>query len=374
MREVIATGNVLIAKAAIDCGCKFFGGYPITPSSEIAHELSHMLPANDGTFIQMEDEISGVSVAIGAAMSGVKSMTASSGPGISLKAEQIGLAFIAEIPLVIVNVMRGGPSTGLPTRVAQGDLFQAKAPTHGDFASIAIAPASLEEAYTETIRAFNLSEKFMTPVFLLMDETVGHMNGKALLPELNEIEIINRKKFTGDKKDYKPYAAGANEAAILNPFFEGYRYHITGLHHGDIGFPTEDGELVKKNIERLMGKIKNRKDEICTWEEFMLDDAEFLIIAYGSVARSAKEAILRLREQGLKVGLFRPITLYPVAEEKIAEVTSRFKKIMVSELNMGQYLEEIQRVSKRDDFISLHRANGRPITPSEIMAKVKENI
>ncbi|HDZ4937060.1 2-oxoglutarate synthase subunit alpha [Campylobacter jejuni] len=374
MREVIATGNVLIAKAAIDCGCKFFGGYPITPSSEIAHELSHMLPANDGTFIQMEDEISGVSVAIGAAMSGVKSMTASSGPGISLKAEQIGLAFIAEIPLVIVNVMRGGPSTGLPTRVAQGDLFQAKAPTHGDFASIAIAPASLEEAYTETIRAFNLSEKFMTPVFLLMDETVGHMNGKALLPELNEIEIINRKKFTGDKKDYKPYAAGANEAATLNPFFEGYRYHITGLHHGDIGFPTEDGELVKKNIERLIGKIKNRKDEICTWEEFMLDDAEFLIIAYGSVARSVKEAILRLREQGLKIGLFRPITLYPVAEEKIAEVTSRFKKIMVSELNMGQYLEEIQRVSKRDDFISLHRANGRPITPSEIMVKVKENI
>lgn len=374
MREVISTGNVLIAQAAIDCGCKFFGGYPITPSSEIAHELSHMLPANDGTFIQMEDEISGVSVSIGAAMSGVKSMTASSGPGISLKAEQIGLAFIAEIPLVIVNVMRGGPSTGLPTRVAQGDLFQAKAPTHGDFASIAIAPASLEESYTETIRAFNLAEKFMTPVFLLMDETVGHMNGKAFLPELKDIEIINRAKFSGDKKDYKPYAAGTNEPAVLNPFFEGYRYHITGLHHGDIGFPTEDGTLVKKNIERLIGKIKNRKDEICTWEEFMLDDAEFLIIAYGSVARSAKEAILRLREQGVKVGLFRPITLYPVAEEKIAEIVSRFKKVMVSELNMGQYLEEIQRVSSRTDFISLHRANGRPITPSEIMAKVKENL
>ncbi|EEA8765802.1 2-oxoglutarate synthase subunit alpha [Campylobacter jejuni] len=374
MREVIATGNVLIAKAAIDCGCKFFGGYPITPSSEIAHELSHMLPANDGTFIQMEDEISGISVAIGAAMSGVKSMTASSGPGISLKAEQIGLAFIAEIPLVIVNVMRGGPSTGLPTRVAQGDLFQAKAPTHGDFASIAIAPASLEEAYTETIRAFNLAEKYMTPVFLLMDETVGHMNGKAVLPDLKDIKVYNRKKFEGDKKDYKPYAAGENEPATLNPFFTGYRYHVTGLHHGDIGFPTEDGVIVKKNMERLVGKIKNNQEDICTYEEYMLDDAEFLIIAYGSVSRSAKEAIQRLREQGIKVGLFRPITLYPVAEKKIAEVVSKFKKVMVSELNMGQYLEEIERVTSRRDFISLHRANGRPITPSEIIAKVKENI
>lgn len=374
MREIISTGNNLVAKAAIDCGCKFFGGYPITPSSEIAHELSHMLPKNDGAFIQMEDEISGISVALGASMSGVKSMTASSGPGISLKAEQIGLGFIAEIPLVIVNVMRGGPSTGLPTRVAQGDLFQAKAPTHGDYASVALAPASLEEVYTETIRAFNLAEKYMTPVFLLLDETVGHMNGKALLPELNELEIINRKKFEGDKKDYKPYAAGENEAAVLNPFFQGYRYHITGLHHGDIGFPTEDGVIVDKNIKRLIGKIKNNVDDICKWEEFMLDDAQFLIIAYGSVARSAKEAILRLREEGFKVGLFRPITLYPVAEKKIAQVVSKFNKVMVSELNMGQYLEEIQRVSKRDDFISLHRANGRPITPSEIIAKVKENI
>ena len=374
MRELVATGNALVAKAAIECGCRFFGGYPITPSSEIAHELSKLLPANDGTFIQMEDEISGISVTIGAAMSGVKAMTASSGPGISLKAEQIGYAFIAEIPLVIANVMRGGPSTGLPTRVAQGDLWQAKAPTHGDYASIALAPASLEESYNEPIRAFNLAEQLMTPVFLLLDETVGHMNGKAKIPDLNELKIINRAKFSGDKKDYKPYAAAENEAAVLNPFFEGYRYHITGLHHGDIGFPTEDGDIVKRNIERLFGKIKSRVDEICTYEEFMLDDADFLIIAYGSVSRSVKDAILRLREQGVKVGLFRPITLYPVAEKKIAQVVNNFKKVMVCELNMGQYLEEIQRVSKRDDLIAFVRANGRPLTPSEIIAKVKENI
>ncbi|TKX29367.1 2-oxoacid:acceptor oxidoreductase subunit alpha [Campylobacter sp. MIT 12-5580] len=374
MRELISTGNVLVAKAAIECGCRFFGGYPITPSSEIAHELSKLLPLNDGTFIQMEDEISGISVSIGASMSGTKAMTASSGPGISLKSEQIGYAFIAEIPLVIANVMRGGPSTGLPTRVAQGDLWQAKAPTHGDFASIALAPASLEESYTETIRAFNLAEKLMTPVFLLLDETVGHMNGKAKLPELNELEIINRAKFSGDKKEYKPYAAPMNEPATLNPFFEGYRYHITGLHHGDIGFPTEDGDIVKYNIERLFGKIHSRKDEICKFEEYNLEKAELLIIAYGSTSRSVKEAIARLKDQGIEVGLFRPITLYPVHEKKIAEVVNKFKKVMVCELNMGQYLEEVQRASKRDDLIPCLRANGRPLTPSEIMVKIKENL
>lgn len=374
MRELVATGNTLVAKAAIECGCRFFGGYPITPSSEIAHELSRLLPLNDGTFIQMEDEISGISVSIGAAMSGAKAMTASSGPGISLKSEQIGFAFIAEIPLVIVNVMRGGPSTGLPTRVAQGDLWQAKAPTHGDFASIALAPASLEEAYSETIRAFNLAESLMTPVFLLLDETVGHMNGKAKLPELSELQIQNRAKFSGEKKDYKPYAAPANEPAVLNPFFEGYRYHITGLHHGDIGFPTEDGDIVERNIKRLFGKIKSRVDEICLFEEYMLDDAEFLIIAYGSVSRAVKEAITRLREQGIKAGLFRPITLYPVNEKKIASVVNKFKKVLVCELNMGQYLEEIERACKRDDLVALLRANGRPLTPSEIIGKVKESL
>ena len=374
MRELIATGNSLVAKAAIECGCRFFGGYPITPSSEIAHELSKLLPANDGTFIQMEDEISGISVSIGAAMSGVKAMTASSGPGISLKSEQIGYAFIAEIPLVIANVMRGGPSRGLPTRVAQGDLFQAKSPTHGDFASIALAPASLEESYTETVRAFNLAEELMTPVFLLLDETIGHMNGKANIPDINELKIINRAKFSGDKKDYKPYACAENEPAVLNPFFTGYRYHITGLHHGDIGFPTEDGDIGKRNIERLFGKIRSRVGEICKYEEYMLDDADMLIVAYESVSRAAKDAILRLREQGIKVGLFRPIKLYPLNDKKIEEVVNKFKKVLVCELNMGQDLEEIQRVCKRDDLLTLLRANGRPLTPSEIMAKVKENI
>lgn len=373
-REVISSGNELAAHAAIDCGCKFFGGYPITPSSEVAHEMSVELPKVGGKFIQMEDEIAGICVAMGASMSGVKSMTATSGPGISLKAENIGLAFIAEVPLVIVNVMRGGPSTGLPTRVSQADIAQAKAPTHGDYASISLCPGSLEEAYTETVRAFNIAEKYMTPVFVLLDETLGHMHGKAILPDLEEVQksVVKRAEFTGDPQDYKPYGAKMNEAAVLNPFFKGYKYHVTGLHHGPTGFPTEDAEMCEFNIERLMGKVKNNADDLVRYEEYMLDDAEVCIIAYGSISRGAKEAVQKLRADGIKAGLFRPITLWPSPAKKLQEIGQKFSKIFVTELNMGQYLEEIQRVMKRDDFGTLHKANGRPIAPLEMVAKIKE--
>lgn len=371
-REVISSGNSLAAKAAFECGCNFFGGYPITPSSEVAHDLSVLLPQKGGKFIQMEDEIGGIAVALGAAMTGAKAMTATSGPGISLKSEQIGLGFIAEIPLVIVNVMRGGPSTGLPTRVSQADIGQAKYPTHGDYASITLCPGSLEESYTETIRAFNLAEKYMTPVFLLLDETLGHMHGKAYLPELDELEIVDRKVFEGDPKDYLPYDAGPTEAATLNPFFKGYKYHITGLHHGPTGFPTENGKACQYNIERLMNKINAHEDDIVEYEEYKLDDAEVCIIAYGSISRGAKEAVYKLRQDGIKAGLFRPITLWPSPAKKLQEIGKRFDKIFVTELNMGQYLEEIQRVMKRDDFATLHKANGRPIAPLEMVAKVKE--
>lgn len=371
MREIITTGNALLALAAIDCGCNFFGGYPITPSSEVAHEMSVLLPKNGGVFIQMEDEISGISVALGASMSGAKAMTASSGPGISLKSEQIGLGFIAEIPLVIVNVMRGGPSTGLPTRVSQGDILQSKTPTHGDYQSIAICPGSLNEIYTQTINAFNLAQKFMTPVFLLLDETIGHMQAKATIPDINDIKIIKRQEYTGEPKNYKPYKADFDKPAVLNPFFGGYKYHITGLHHGDIGFPTEDGDIVQYNINRLFNKINMHKDEIIEYEEFMLDDAEICIICYGSVSLSAKEAILKLRENGVKVGMFRPITIWPSPSEKICEICSKIDKILVVELNMGQYCQEVERVAKRNVF-KLLKANGRPLSPSEIISKIGE--
>lgn len=373
MREEIASGNELVALAAIEVGCQFFGGYPITPSSEVAHEMSVHLPRVGGTFIQMEDEIGGISVALGAAMSGKKAMTATSGPGISLKAEQIGLGFMAEIPLVIVNVMRGGPSTGLPTRVAQGDILQAANPTHGDFQSIALCPGSLEEAYSETVRAFNLAEEFMTPVFLLLDETLGHMYGKAMIPEKDETQSIikNRRVFEGQPSEYQPYAREEGESAILNPFFKGYRYHITGLHHGPLGFPTEDAVLSQKLIDRLFGKILKHQDKIQHYEEYRCDDADRILIAYGSASRSAKEAVDKLRDDGIKVGLFRPITLWPSPSEKLQEIGSKYSKILVAELNKGQYLKEIERVMRRE-VCFLGKANGRPLSPGEIIQGIKE--
>jgi 2-oxoglutarate ferredoxin oxidoreductase subunit alpha len=379
-REVIKSGNELAALAARDAGCKFFGGYPITPSSEVMHEMSDLMPEVGGKFIQMEDEIGGICAALGASMSGVKSMTATSGPGISLKAEQIGLGFIAEVPLVIVNVMRGGPSTGLPTRVSQADIGQAKYPTHGDYASITLVAGSLEECYTQTIRGFNLAEKYMTPVFVLLDETIGHMHGKAVLPDLEEVKasLVERTTFNGKPEEYKPYDAPMNKPAILNPFFKGYKYHITGLHHGPTGFPTEDAQQCEFNIERLVGKINNVAkeneglDNEADYEEFMLDDAEVCMIAYGSISRGAKEAVRKLREEGFKVGLFRPIMLWPSPEAKIKEIGEKFDKIFVTELNMGQYIEEIERITGRKDFGKLHKANGRPIAPLEMVAKVKE--
>lgn len=373
MREIISGGNELVAMAAIDAGCKFYGGYPITPSSDIMHELSVMLPKVGGTFIQMEDEISGISVALGASMSGAKSMTGSSGPGISLKAEQIGYGFMAEIPLVVANVMRSGPSTGMPTRVAQGDINFMKNPTHGDFKAVALAPGTLAEAYTETLRAFNLAEMLMTPVFLLMDETIGHMYGKAILPDLEEVKksVINRQEFSGDPKDYQPYGVGDNQPAVLNPFFKGYRYHVTGLHHGPIGFPTEDAKMADKLIRRLFGKIDSRIDEITHVEEVDLEDADVAIIAYGSASLAVKEAIKELRSMGKKVGLFRPVTIWPSPEKQLKALGEKFKKILVIELNVGQYVEEIERVMQRKvEFFG--KADGRSILPSEIVKKVEE--
>ena len=370
MRELIINGNELVAIAAIDAGCKFFGGYPITPSSEIAHEMSILLPKNDGTFIQMEDEISGICVALGASMSGVKAMTASSGPGISLKSEQIGYGFMAEIPLVIVDVMRGGPSTGLPTRVSQGDIEFLKHPTHGDFQAVVVAPSSLEEIYLKTIQAFNLAEELMTPVFLMLDETIGHMYGKVILPEVSELKISNRAKFSGDPKEYFPYGVEQNSPAVLNPFFEGYYYHITGLHHGKAGFPTEDKTLSQALIDRLLGKIWSRAEELFDYTENDLEDAESVIVAYGSVFLSAIEAQKALRSDGVKIGILSPKLLYPVAKEKLKTLLDG-KRVLVIELNKGQYVREIEFALGREvEFIG--QADGRSIDPLVMKEKVLE--
>jgi 2-oxoglutarate ferredoxin oxidoreductase subunit alpha len=374
-REVISTGNDLAAMAAVDAGCKFFGGYPITPSSEVMHTISDLLPKAGGAAIQMEDEIAGVAAAIGAGMSGVRTMTATSGPGISLKAENLGLAQMAEVPLVVVNVMRGGPSTGLPTRVSQGDVAQAKNPSHGDYKSITVCAGTLAECYTETVRAFNLADRFMQPVFVLLDETLGHMHGKAMIPTQEEVKagIKPRKTFDGDPKDYKPYDVPQDQPAVLNPMFKGYRYHFTGLHHDAMGFPTEEIETCRKLIDRLFRKVDEHRDEIESNEEYKLDDAEILLIGYGSASLAIKEAINVLRDKhGIKAGLFRPITLWPSPEERLYELGQKFDKVLVVELNQGQYLEEVQRCMGRRDINKLTKTNGRPFSPADIIEKVKE--
>ena len=373
-REIISSGNDLAAIAAVDAGCMFFGGYPITPSSEVMHTISDLLPAVGGTAIQMEDEIGGIAAAIGAGMAGVRTMTATSGPGVSLKAENLGLAQMAEVPLVLVNVMRGGPSTGLPTRVSQGDINQAKNPSHGDYKSITVCAGTLAECYTETVRAFNLADRFMQPVIVLLDETLGHMHGKAIIPTAEEVKagIKPRKKFEGDPADYKPYGVAQDEPAVLNPMYTGYRYHFTGLHHDAMGFPTEEIETCRKLIDRLFRKVEEHKDEIESNEEYMLDDAEILLVGYGSASLAIKEAVNVLREQGIKAGLFRPITIWPSPEDKLYELGQKFDKVLVVELNQGQYLEEVQRCMGRRDIEKLTKTNGRPFSPADIIEKVKE--
>jgi len=373
-REVISTGNELAAMAAVDAGCMFFGGYPLTPSSEVMHVISDLLPKKGGVAIQMEDEIAGVCAVIGAAMSGKRALTATSGPGISLKAENLGLAQMAEVPIVVVNVMRGGPSTGLPTRVSQGDIAQAKNPSHGDYKSITLCAGSLEECYTETVRAFNLADRFMQPVFVLLDETLGHMHGKAMLPTKEEVEagIIPRKTFDGPADEYFPYECESDQPAVLNPMFKGYRYHFTGLHHDKNGFPTEEIETCRKLIQRLEDKVELHRDELESYEEFMMDDAEIMIVAYGSVSLAAKEAIRHLRNEGIKAGLFRPITIWPSPAEKMKEYADKIEKVLVVELNIGQYRDEVQRATSRLDIEGLFKVNGRPLSPYEIVNKVKE--
>ncbi|MCK5855111.1 MAG: 2-oxoglutarate synthase subunit alpha [Sulfurovaceae bacterium] len=379
VREIISTGNDLSAMAGVDAGCTFFGGYPLTPSSEVMHTISDLLPKVGGTCIQMEDEIGAICAVIGAGMAGERTMTGTSGPGMSLKAENLGLAQMAEVPLVCVNVMRGGPSTGLPTRVSQGDIKQASNPSHGDYRSITLCAGNLAECYTETVRAFNLADRFMQPVIVLLDETIGHMHGKAEIPTVEAVKagIVPRKSFDGPADEYFPYECGPTEPAVLNPMFEGYRYHFTGLHHDRKGFPTEEIETCRKLIQRLEDKVMAHQDEIELNEEFMCDDltgaeGEVLIIAYGSVSLAAKESIRHLRAEGIKAGLFRPITIWPSPAKRIKELTDKIKNVLCVELNIRQYTEEVERASSRLDIEGLYKVNGRAISPHEIVSKVKE--
>lgn len=366
-------GNEACVAGAIAAGMKFYAGYPITPSTEIAEISSKELPKIGGKFIQMEDEIAGIAAAIGGSIAGLKSMTATSGPGFSLKQENIGYASIAEIPLVIVNVQRGGPSTGLPTSPAQGDVMQARWGTHGDHPIIVITPESVTETYHMTIRAFNLAEKYRTPVIFLTDEVVGHMREKIQIPLKDEIEIYDRLK-PEEGKDYLPY--GLIEGDIvprMASFGEGYRYNITGLFHDETGFPSNSTDNANIQLERLMGKISNNLSDILDYEEYNLDNSKSLIISYGSTARTVKSAIKEMKKENVEVGLLRLKTIWPFPEDRVRELSEKYDNILVCEMNLGQISQEVERVVQGNSKVThLGRANGEVLTPEEISSKVKE--
>lgn len=367
-------GNEAIVEGAIAAGMKFYSGYPITPSTEVAEGSAVKLPYVGGRFIQMEDEIAGIAAAIGASLTGAKSMTATSGPGFSLKQENLGYAAIAEIPLVVVNVQRGGPSTGLPTSPAQGEVMQAKWGTHGDHPVIALTPSSVKESFDLTVRAFNLAEKYRTPVILLTDEVVGHMREKIEIPNAEDIEIFDRLKPEADATDYLAYRVDEGDIVPkMAGFGDGFRYHVTGLFHDETGFPSNSSENAKIMLDRMMNKITDNLDDIIECEEFMTEDAEVIVLSYGSTARTAKSSVKRLREEGIKAGLFRPITIWPFPEKRVLELGKQVKAIVVAEMNLGQYVQEVERVVKSDaDVYHLGRANGEVLTPVEIIEKVKE--
>jgi len=371
-KKRLLQGNEACVEGAIYAGCRFYAGYPITPSTEIAEGMSVRLPKIGGKFIQMEDEIGGIAAALGGSIAGLKSMTATSGPGFSLKQECIGYACLAEIPLVIVNVMRGGPSTGYPTGPSQSDIMQAKWGTHGDHPVIAVTPSTVPEILSETVRAFNLSEKYRTPVIVLYDEILGHMREPVELPEKGDLEVVDRAKPDCKPEEYLPYD-DRFLVAPLAPFGEGYRFHITGLNHKQDGFPTNDSKVIDRNNRRIMEKVDLNREDIWKNEETMLEDAEVAIFTVGSTARSARFAVNELRKAGVKAGLLRPLTIWPFPDKAVFQLSKKVKAIIVPEMNLGQMVHEVERCAKGNCAVEgLFRVDGEPITPAQIMQTVKK--
>lgn len=361
-------GNEACAQGALAAGVRFFGGYPITPSTEIAEQMARELPKVGGTFIQMEDEIASMAVVLGASLGGKKVLTATSGPGFSLKQELIGYAAIAEIPAVIANVQRVGPSTGQPTSPAQGDVMQARWGTHGDHPMIALSPWTVREAFDVAVKAVNYSERFRTPVIILLDEVVGHMRERVVLPEANEIEIYPRRKPTKTRSEgYQPFTPEADLVPNPADFGTGYRIHVSGLVHDDTGFPTGSPKVTEECIKRLHEKIDRVKDEITHYDEFFMDDAEVAVVTYGGTARTAYAAVEAARAKGQKIGMVRLMTIWPFADKVIQKVAAKTKAILVPEMNYGQLVREVERAAAgQAKIVSLPKYNTEIFTPAEI--------
>jgi 2-oxoglutarate ferredoxin oxidoreductase subunit alpha len=363
------TGNQAIAEGAIAAGCRFYAGYPITPSSEIAEALSKRLPEVGGVFVQMEDEIASIAAVIGASLGGSKAATATSGPGFSLMQENLGFAVVGEIPCVIINVQRVGPSTGLPTKVAQGDVMQARWGTHGDHPIIVLYPSSAQEAYELTIRACNLAERFRTPVILLSDAVVAGLREKVEIPD--DPEIFDRPQPTVSPEEYRPFDYSGSVPPPLASFGSGYRYHITGLLHTEEGAPTENTQIVEEWANYVNRKLTDHLDEIWDWDEIGTEDADTVVISYGCTARAAEHAVTTARAGGAPVGFLKLKTIWPFADQKIDSLAEVASRIIVPELNLGQIGSEVRRVvANRAEVIGINRVNGAQITPDEILAAI----
>jgi len=365
----LISGNHACALGAIAAGCRFFAGYPITPSSEIAERLARHLPEVDGVFVQMEDEIASIAAVIGASMGGVKAMTATSGPGFSLKQENIGYAAGAEISCVIVNVMRGGPSTGMPTRPSQADIMQARWGSHGDYPIIVLTPASVGEIYSETIRAFDLAEQCRSPVVLLYDQVIAQLSETVALNSAADASRTERKWASGPRAVYQPYDGGSDAIPAMAKPGDGYRTHTTGLTHSESGFPTQNPEAVTRNLSRLFSKLERHRDLIDSSETLHCDDADVVIVAIGISARAARRAVELCRAQGLRVGLFRPITFWPFPEKQLCQAAAKACAVLVPEMNTGQLRLVVERVLGGTPVEGIHLFSGEAITPADIAAR-----
>jgi|TARA_B100000959_G_scaffold286934_2_gene368140 2-oxoglutarate ferredoxin oxidoreductase subunit alpha len=365
--------NQAIAEGAIAAGCRFYAGYPITPSTEIAESLSGRLPEVGGVYIQMEDEIASMAAVIGASLGGLKSATATSGPGFSLMQENLGFAVVGEVPCVIVNVQRVGPSTGLPTKVAQGDVMQARWGTHGDHRIITLYPSSAQEAFDLTVKAFNLAERFRTPVILLSDAVVAGLLEKVDIPDPADLEVVSRARPTVAPEQYRPFDYSSSDIPPLAEFGSGYRFHITGLLHDESGAPTEDSEVVARWWAYMQRKLDDHLDEILDWDEILLDDADTAVVAYGCTARSAEHAVELARERGHRVGLLKLKTIWPFGDAIIDQLADRIDRFVVPELNLGQIRLEVQRVvGGRAKVEGINRADGLQISPEQILDVIAE--
>lgn len=366
MTVKLMQGNEAIAMGAIAAGCRFYAGYPITPSTEVAEVLSRELPKVGGKFIQMEDEIASMAAIIGASVGGVKSMTATSGPGFSLMQENIGYAAMTEIPCVVVDVQRLGPSTGQPTAASQGDVMQARWGTHGDHPIIALSPVSVRQSFDLTITAFDLSEKFRTPVILLTDEIIGHMREPVELPDFETIRLPEY-RITEPGQEYIPYRNGPGDVPPLANFGIGYRYHITGLMHDEKGFSTQSMAEIDPWLERVNTKLEKHIAEITLVDEDYQQDANVALLSYGCTARTARHAMKLARARGRKVNMLTLFTIWPFPEREVEALGDRVDRIIVPEMNLGQLAYEVERVVGKKKVKRVGRANGEMVTPQMIL-------